>query len=145
MVGNAIFYKKGEFAVTPDELDEAVAVWLALQEEPGAPHATWPGLAFHLGCSTRSLLNYGKNPLFQEAISRVKTYIEMKAAESCFDPKLRAAGPIFNLKANHGYKDGSQLEVNINIGWNDALKQAKDQREGAIDVGQSGESQPRID
>lgn len=145
MAGNALFYKKGEFAVTTEELEGVVDKWLLAQEEPDAPHATWPGLAFCLGVSTRTLVNYCKNPLFRDALDRVKTYIEMKTAESCFDPSLRAAGPIFLLKANHGYKDGSQAAININIGWSDALKQAKEQREGTIDVGQSGQSQPRID
>lgn len=70
---------------------------------------TMSGLAYALDMDRRSLLNYGKRgqffPTIKRARRRVATDVERRLMEG-----KNAAGAIFNLKNNFGWKDESQVK-----------------------------------
>lgn len=93
--------------------DRALKVWDdKLQKEfmvsKPAPY-TMSGLARRIGLSRQGLIEYSKKDKFSDAIKEARNKIhedvEIRLMET------RAAGPIFNLKNNFGWKDESHTDI----------------------------------
>ena len=106
MWGNPVFVKDKDGKKT----DEKVMV----QSRP----YTITGLAVALGTSRQTLLEYqgevdgrGENldPEFADAIKRAKEMCHEFAESALF--KGNAAGPIFNLKNNYGWKEKTEVDL----------------------------------
>lgn len=65
---------------------------------------TITALANHLGTTRDTLLDYQERDMFSDTIKNAKVKIHAYTEECLFEPKI-AAGVIFNLKNNYGYKD----------------------------------------
>jgi hypothetical protein len=72
---------------------------------------TMTGLAYHLGITRRTLLNYGEDERFFRTITRAKTRIEMYAEEQLFRNQGKTNGVQFNLKNNFGWEDKKKQEI----------------------------------
>ena len=75
---------------------------------------TITGLAVYLDTTRRTLLDYETEygDEFSHAIKRAKARVEAGVEQMLFIGK-NAAGPIFNLKNNFGWKDQSQVDQNV--------------------------------
>jgi len=85
------------------ELEEAAAIYFDKCEETVTP-PTISGICLHLGINKETLRQYGKDPALSDTIKRIKLVVEngMEQASLC---RSSAAGAIFNLKANFGYRE----------------------------------------
>lgn len=86
-------------------------------------HITMSGLAWYLGCSRTTLLNYENSlesdwlksvpddvkTLYVDSIKRAKHRIEMEYEEGLFN-KNSAVGAIFTLKNNYKWIDKQEVE-----------------------------------
>ncbi len=121
----------GIFKIMPDELAVMAEEYIGEWGEPLNNLNKVPTLsefAFKSGVSRRTLTDYSKRGEFRPIIDRIKAFCEMHTDQQLYNVDLRAAGPIFSLKANYGWKDGSVLDINLNIGWNSVLEAAKQRR-----------------
>ena len=75
---------------------------------------TMSGLAFALGMSRRTLINYGKDEKFFHSIKRAKEFIEQSLEERLISTTGVATGVIFNLKNNYDWKDKQDINANVN-------------------------------
>ncbi len=68
------------------------------------------GLCRILGITRQTLLNYEKNEIYKKFFDTVKE-AKLKIAEDVETRSIEgnAAGPIFNLKNNFGYKDSQEI------------------------------------
>ncbi|WP_243299132.1 DNA-packaging protein [Bacillus litorisediminis] len=81
-----------------------------LVEVPNPKPYTISGLAYYLGTTRRTLLDYeARGDEFSHTIRAAKAKIEMFVEESLWKPKI-ASGVIFNLKNNFGWIDKSELQ-----------------------------------
>ncbi len=74
---------------------------------------TVSGLAYALGMDRQGLVNYEKRDEYLDAIKKAKRKIEAFAEEQLFTNR-NAAGVIFSLKNNYGFKDKTEQEVTVN-------------------------------
>lgn len=72
---------------------------------------TMGGLAAYLDCDRKTLLNYSERDEYFLTIKRARQKIEAYAEEQLYTPKI-AAGVIFNLKNNFGWKDQQDVQLN---------------------------------
>lgn len=96
---------------TPEEMQEAIDAYF---ESKKGGIVTVAGLALALGMDRRSLLNYEGREEFFPTIKRAKLRIEEYVEEMLYLGK-NAAGPIFNLKNNFGWKDEKQVDSNVTL------------------------------
>jgi hypothetical protein len=82
---------------------------------------TVSGLAYHLGCDRKTLLNYKERPEFFPSIERALTACEKYAESQLFIGK-NANGASFALKNNYGWEDKSTHEVDGKGGFFNAPK-----------------------
>ena len=117
----------GTFKLSVEDVEVRINTWMDSFKEKGERDGQVPtvsSLAFDLGITRRTILEYEKRDAYQAMIERAKTFCEMHIEQKLFDPKVRPAGPICNLKANFGHKDGNETtKVNFNFSWN-AVQQA---------------------
>lgn len=83
-------------------------------EVPDPKPYTISGLAYFLGTSRQTLLNYEERDEFFDTIKHAKAKIEAFVEESLWTPKV-TAGVIFNLKNNFGWVDKNENKVSINL------------------------------
>lgn len=83
-------------------------------EVPDPKPYTISGLAYFLGTSRQTLLNYEERDEFFDTIKNAKAKIEAFVEESLWTPKV-TAGVIFNLKNNFGWVDKNENKVSINL------------------------------
>ena len=103
--GREPMYKSS--AVMQDKIDE----YFGKEKTP-----TIPGLAYHLGFSSRqSLLEYEVKEEFNFPIKRAKLKIEEFNAKQLHLKEGSVTGVIFTLK-NLGWKDQSDLDLNVDLG-----------------------------
>lgn len=80
-------------------------------EVPDPKPYTVSGLAYYLGTTRRTLLDYeAKNDEYFHTIRAAKAKIEAFVEESLWTPKI-AQGVVFNLKNNFGWKE--QQDINM--------------------------------
>ena len=126
----------GRYMFLPEEFEEKAEAFIASfdpknRDNEDSRYGTVPTItefAYVMGASRRTILDYEKRDEYSDVIAKVKAFCEMHSEQKLFDPAIKGAGPIFNLKANYGWKDGNQLDVNVNIGWNDVQMEAKKRR-----------------
>jgi hypothetical protein len=85
-----------------------------LIEVPDPKPYTISGLAYFLGTSRQTLLNYEDRDEYFDTIKNAKARIEMYVEESLWTPKI-ASGVIFNLKNNFGWVDKSELDQSSKV------------------------------
>ena len=135
----------GTFKLSIEDVKTRIEDWVVSFEEGGEREGQIPtisSLAYDLGICRRTLVDYQHRDAYKPMLDRAKTFCEMHVEQKLFDPKIRPAGPIFNLKANYGWKDGSQLDVNVNLSWSAALREAEKQRKELNNPGPDTPSLP---
>jgi len=122
----------GTFKLSVEDVEVRIKKWMVSFKEKGERDGQTPtisSLAFDLGLSSRGLVNYQHRDAYKPMLERAKTFCEMHIEQKLFDPKIRPAGPIFNLKANFGWKDGSEpRDINFNFSWNAVQVEAEKRR-----------------
>lgn len=78
-------------------------------QEPKEPY-TMSGLAYYLGMSRTSLINYKERPEYLESVKKAKERVEYDI-EKRLAGGVPATGLIFGLKNNFAWKDQTQLDV----------------------------------
>jgi hypothetical protein len=78
---------------------------------------TITGLALALDLTRDNLLNYQGKPEFQDTVKRAKEKVHAFVEQRLLSGG-QAAGPIFNLKNNFGWKDKTEQEITGNIDIN---------------------------
>ena len=122
----------GSFQLSVIEVKEKVEKWMESFKGDGERKGMVPTLsclAFDLGIARRTLVDYQHRDDYQPILERAKTFCEIETAQKLFDPHIRPAGAIFTLKANHGWKDGTEQKgINFNFSWNAVLVEAEKRR-----------------
>ena len=123
----------GSFKLSIEDCKTRIEAWKETFKEGGERAGQVPtisSLAYDLGISRRTILEYEKRDAYKAMIEKAKTFCEMHVEQKLFDPKVQPAGPIFNLKANFGHKDGSEsgANLNVNLNWNLVQKEAEKRR-----------------
>lgn len=73
---------------------------------------TMSGLAYALGVDRDTILNYGKRDEFFGTVKRAREKVHRDVERRLMDGG-QAAGPIFNLKNNFGWKDKTEQDLHI--------------------------------
>jgi len=122
----------GSFKLSIEDCKTRIEAWKETFKEGGERAGQVPtilSLAYDLGIARRTLVDYQHRDDYQPILERAKTFCEMHCAQKLFDPSIRPAGLIFNLKANHGWKDGTENKgINFNFSWNAVQKEAEKRR-----------------
>ncbi|WP_057766704.1 terminase small subunit [Cytobacillus praedii] len=107
-----------------DELEEAIRAYFDYCDErvdvkftkegemieiPNPRPYTISGLAYYLGTTRQTLLNYEQKDEFFDTVRAAKAKIEAFVEESLWTPKV-AQGVVFNLKNNFGWEEKQSLE-----------------------------------
>ena len=128
----------GTFKFSVMEVKEKVEKWMDSFKDGGERKGEVPTLsclAFDLGIARRTLVDYQHRDDYQPILERAKTFCEMHTAQKLFDPHIRPAGPIFSLKYNFGWKDGTENKpINFNFNWNAVQMEAEKQRKCWADL-----------
>lgn len=131
------------FKFSVDEMRTHIEEWKKSFEKDGKRHGIVPtlvALAYDLGTTKELLSRYSHKDDYRPLLAHAKTFCEMHAAQALFNPRIRPAGPIFTLKANHGWKDGTEnKDININFSWNTLLVEAEKARKLLEDPDHGGE------
>ena len=98
------------------KLEEAIEEYFSSTNARNAP-LTVTGLANALGTNRMTLLNLEKEDHYAEEfkslISLAKSRIGQQTEEGLLSGRYNAAGCIFTLKNNWGYKDKTEQEVSV--------------------------------
>jgi len=124
----------GSFKLSIEDCKTRIEAWKETFKEGGERAGQVPtisSLAYDLGIARRTLVDYQHRDAYKPMLERAKTFCEMHSAQALFNPKIRPGGPIFNLKHNHGWKDGTENKgININnFTWNNVQIAAEKDRE----------------
>lgn len=115
-----------------EEIRVKIESWKKSFEKKGERFGQVPtlvALAYDLGTTKELLSRYSHKDDYRPLLVHAKTFCEMHAAQALFNPRIRPAGPIFTLKANHGWKDGTEnKDINFNFSWNTLLVEAEKAR-----------------
>ena len=106
------------------EMQDRIDRYFAECDEQDRPY-TITGLALALDMDRQRLLNYSADDEFYDTIKKAKAKCERYAEERLFQGG-NAAGVIFNLKNNYGWRDKTEQEVNVNVSLADALRELYD-------------------
>lgn len=107
-----------------EDMQIDIEQYFAECDENGKPY-TVSGLAYALGTTRRTLLDYQEKDEFSHTIKEAKAKIERFNEEMLYSRDVSTTGVIFNLKNNYGWKDKQEIEaevtnaVNINIELSD--------------------------
>lgn len=120
--------QRGVYKWGVDEMAEHISNWMDSYKEGGTRADMVPtisALAFEIGTTRDGIMDYSNRDAYSEMFKRAKTFAEMHVEQKLYDPSIRPAGPIFNLKANFGHKDGNENKnVNFNFSWNSVQQEA---------------------
>ena len=106
-IGRPLRYK------TNEELQEAIDNYFKMCDEKEKPY-TITGLGLAIGLDRRQLLEYGEKDVFNKTKEHEKERVHAYAEEHLYKSGI-AAGVIFNLKNNFGWKDKTEVEAtNLN-------------------------------
>ena len=93
----------------PEQMQEAIDAYFAECAADEVP-ITVSGLAYALGMTTESLRYYGEKDAFSATVKRAKQKAELSIEQRLLTGQA-AAGAIFNLKNNFGWKDKQEHEL----------------------------------
>ena len=106
-IGRLLKYKSDE------ELQKAIDNYFKMCDKKEKPY-TITGLGLAIGLDRRQLLEYGEKDVFNNTIKLAKERVHAYAEEHLYKSGI-AAGVIFNLKNNFGWKDKTEVELtNLN-------------------------------
>lgn len=113
---------------TPEELQKDIDKYFDECKETGVP-LTITGLALALDTYREVLLNYQERDEFTDTIKKAKQKIENFAEMQLYNKDVPTTGVIFNLKNNYGWVDKQEVNTNVNLSYEDKLKQVADDNE----------------
>ena len=102
------------------EVEEKINAYFNYCEEKEKPY-TMSGLAYYLGISRQTLVNYSNQDQFFDTIKKARDRVQMQLEENALSNKANPTFTIFNLKNNFDWKDkieqtnDSLSEINKNI------------------------------
>ena len=103
-----------------EEVEEKINAYFNYCEEKEKPY-TMSGLAYYLGISRQTLVNYSNQYQFFDTIKKARDRVQMQLEENALSNKANPTFTIFNLKNNFDWKDkiehsSSEVEnINKNI------------------------------
>ena len=103
-----------------EEAEETINAYFNYCEEKEHPY-TMSGLAYYLGISRQTLVNYSNQDQFFDTIKKARDRVQMQLEENALSNKANPTFTIFNLKNNFDWKDkiehsSSEVEnINKNI------------------------------
>ena len=95
-----------------EEMQKDIDNYFAKCDEEKRPY-TVSGLAYALGTTRRTLLDYQEKEEFSHTIKKAKTKIELFNEEMLYSKDVSTTGVIFNLKNNYGWKDKQEIEADV--------------------------------
>lgn len=96
-----------------EELQELIDEYFENCDLQDRPY-TMAGLALALNLSRQGLLEYSNKTEYSDAINAAKLRCHRYSEEYLYSGKA-AAGAIFSLKNNYGWKDKTEVETNVNV------------------------------
>lgn len=86
------------------EVEEKINAYFNYCEEKEKPY-TMSGLAYYLGISRQTLVNYSNQDQFFDTIKKARDRVQMQLEENALSNKANPTFTIFNLKNNFDWKD----------------------------------------
>ena len=108
MIGRPLKYESVE------EMQRDIDKYFADCDENKKPY-TVSGLAYSLGTTRRTLLDYEEKDEFSHTIKSAKAKIEMFNEELLYSKDVSTTGVIFNLKNNYNWKDKQEIEADLSV------------------------------
>lgn len=96
-----------------EELEELIDDYFRNCDKKNKPY-TISGLAYALGTTRRTLLDYQDKDEYSHTIKKAKAKIEAFNEELLFSKDVPTVGVIFNLKNNYDWKDKQEIEADVN-------------------------------
>lgn len=96
-----------------EELQARIDEYFDDCQKRGAPY-TISGLVNWTDIERQTLLNYSKEEEFFDTIKKAKEKIVQMQEEMLMSGKGNAAGIIFSMKNNYGWKDAHQIDADVN-------------------------------
>lgn len=94
-----------------EQLQSVIQEYFDFCDENDKPY-TMSGLAFALGISRQTLINYSKDENYFDTIKNARQLVEMQLEENALANKTNSTFTIFNLKNNFNWKDKQEIETN---------------------------------
>lgn len=98
-------------------MQKDIDAYFAKCDEEKRPY-TVSGLAYALGTTRRTLLDYQEKDEYSHTIKSAKSKIELFNEEMLYSKDVSTTGVIFNLKNNYGWKDKQEIEAEVNSDMN---------------------------
>ena len=96
------------------EVEEKINAYFNYCEEKEKPY-TMSGLAYYLGISRQTLVNYSNQYQFFDTIKKARDRVQMQLEENALSNKANPTFTIFNLKNNFDWKDSNEVKTNVEI------------------------------
>ncbi len=96
------------------EVEEKINAYFNYCEEKEKPY-TMSGLAYYLGISRQTLVNYSNQDQFFDTIKKARDRVQMQLEENALSNKANPTFTIFNLKNNFDWKDNNEVKTNVEI------------------------------
>ena len=96
------------------EVEEKINAYFNYCEEKEKPY-TMSGLAYYLGISRQTLVNYSNQDQFFYTIKKARDRVQMQLEENALSNKANPTFTIFNLKNNFDWKDSNEVKTNVEI------------------------------
>lgn len=93
-----------------EQLQSVIQEYFDFCDENDKPY-TMSGLAFALGISRQTLINYSKDENYFDTIKNARQLVEMQLEENALANKTNSTFTIFNLKNNFNWKDKQEHEI----------------------------------
>ena len=96
------------------EVEEKINAYSNYCEEKEKPY-TMSGLAYYLGISRQTLVNYSNQDQFFDTIKKARDRVQMQLEENALSNKANPTFTIFNLKNNFDWEDSNEVKTNVEI------------------------------
>lgn len=97
-----------------EDMQRDIDKYFAECDEKQKPY-TVSGLAYSLGTTRRTLIDYEEKDAFSHTIKSAKAKIEMFNEELLYSKDVSTTGVIFNLKNNYNWKDKQEIEADLSV------------------------------
>ena len=97
-----------------EEVEEKINAYFNYCEEKEKPY-TMSGLAYYLGISRQTLVNYSNQDQFFDTIKKARDRVQMQLEENALSNKANPTFTIFNIKNNFDWKDSNEVKTNVEI------------------------------
>jgi predicted transcriptional regulator len=95
-----------------EDMQRDIDKYFAECDEKQKPY-TVSGLAYALGTTRRTLLDYQEKDEYSHTIKVAKAKIERFNEEMLYSKDVSTTGVIFNLKNNYNWKDKQEIEADV--------------------------------